>query len=85
MNLRNEPAVLVGLVVAAVLAASEFLIGWSPGDDWTLPLGKALGEGLAVLAGTGIIRQVAYGPKTVDEIMDAEKIISKAEAKDSDH
>lgn len=79
MNLRTEPAVLVGIIVAVVLAASEFLIGWTPGEDWTLPLGKALGEALAVLAGAGIIRQTVYSPKSADKIMDAEKVISEAE------
>lgn len=82
MNLNSEPAVLVGIIVAVVLAASEFLIGWSPGADWTMPLGKALGEAVAIMAGFGLLRQTVYSPKTADDIMDAEKVISKAEAKD---
>lgn len=76
---RNEPALLIGAILAVALAASEFLIGWTPGADWTQPAGKAIAEGVAVLLGTGAIRQTVYGPKTVDEVMDAEAVIQAEE------
>lgn len=74
-RLRNEPALVGGLVVAVLLAASEFLLGWTPGEEWTDPAGKAIAEMVAILAGAFGVRQSVFGPKTIDETMAAEDVL----------
>lgn len=77
--MRNEPALVIGTLLAILVAASEFFLGWGADQAWQTALGTGLAKGGAVLAGTFGIRQSVYGPRTVDSVMDAETVISSAE------
>lgn len=78
-RLRNEPAILTAVVLGVFQAASSFFVDVGAGIDWQTALGKALGLfGLAGGAGT-VIRQLVFGPKTVDMLLDADAVIAAAE------
>lgn len=69
---RNEPAVVYGLIEAVIALVIAF------GLDLTGEQVAGIMAVVAVLTGVGV-RQLAYGPKTVDEIMDAEAVVAAAE------
>lgn len=71
-RLRNEPAYVFALVEALVAAFVAF------GLDLSGEQVAGVMAVVAVLTGVGV-RAQAYGPKTVDEIMDAEAVVSAAE------
>jgi len=71
-RLTNEPAVLIGVAEALLVLAVAFGVDLTP--EQTAAVLAAL-----VALGTVLTRQIVYGPKTVDEIMDAEAVISAAE------
>lgn len=71
-RLKNEPAVVYSLVEALLVLAVSF------GLDLSAEQVGAIVAVLAVLTGVGT-RQQAYGPKTVDGILDAEAVIAAAE------
>lgn len=71
-RLKNEPAYVFALVEALVAAFVAF------GLDLTGDQVAGVMAVVAVLTGVGV-RSKAYGPKTVDEIMDAEAVIAAAE------
>lgn len=74
-RLRNEPA-LLGSLVEAVIALA-FAFGWI---DWT---GEQVGAVMAIVALlTGVsVRQAAWGPRSVDRIMDADAYIRRHEGR----
>jgi hypothetical protein len=75
----NEPVRMAGLIAGAIIALSSFLLGWGNGLDWRIAAGTGLGEFAVVGLGAELARGQAWGPKTVDEIMDADAVIRRAE------
>lgn len=71
-RIRNEPAVAYALVQALIALFVSF------GLDLSGEQVAGIMAVVAILTGVGV-RQVAYGPKTVDNIMDAEAVIQAAE------
>lgn len=79
MKWSNEP-VLVSVVVAGVLAATAGALALlDAGATGLAAAALWLGQLSIVVGGGTIGRQQAWGPKTVDEIMDAEAVIAAAE------
>lgn len=75
-RIRNEPAML-GALAEAVVALVVAVAAWA-GVDIPVPVAAAALGVVAVLTGVGV-RQTAYGPRTVDTIMDADAVIAAAE------
>lgn len=79
MNFSTEPARLVGLATAAVIALGTFFTMWGGGVDWRVALGTALGGAAIPAAGGEVVRSRVYSPATADRIMDADRVISAGE------
>lgn len=79
MRWSNEPVILSALAAGAFIAASSALILLDQGATLYLALGTALGQYGLVIGGGAVARQTVYGPKTVDEVMDADAVIAAAE------
>lgn len=84
---ENEPvrrslyaaAVIVALATAAgILAAAD---PWTP-QVFAMAVSVGLGELAALAFGVEHARGRVYGPKTVDQVMDAEAVIQAAERDD---
>jgi hypothetical protein len=75
----NEPVRAAGLIAGAIVALASFFLGWGNGLDWRIAVGTGLGEFAVVGLGAELARARAWGPKTVDEIMDADRVIRRAE------
>lgn len=71
-RLTNEPALLIGLGEALLALVVAF------GVDLTVEQTAAVLAAI-VAVGSLLTRQIVYGPKTVDEVMDADAVISAAE------
>ncbi len=77
--MKSEP-IRWAVYVAAVLAAiSTGLIDYSNGLPLLEVLGKALTAVIPVLVGGELARARAWAPSSVDEVMDADRVISEAE------
>lgn len=70
--MKNEPALLIGLLEAALALAVSFGLDLTP---------EQTGAVLAALValGTLLTRQTVYGPKSVDAVMDGHAVIEAAE------
>lgn len=75
-RIRNEPAILYALVEAVI--AFGLAIATSAGVEIAPEIIASFLGIVAIITGVGV-RQAVYGPKTVDEIVDAEAVIQQAE------
>lgn len=73
-RITNNPAIVYSLVEAIVALAVSF------GLDLTAEQTGAILAVVAIITGVGV-RAQAYGPKTVDKVMDAEAVIRQAEGR----
>lgn len=74
-RLKNEPALIYGLVEAVIALVIAFGLNLD-GDQVA-----AIMAVVAILTGVGV-RQTVYGPETANEIMDADAVIAAAERGD---
>ncbi|MBW3663586.1 MAG: hypothetical protein KY469_10845 [Actinobacteria bacterium] len=79
MKWSNEPVMLSALVAGLFIAASSALVLLDSGATLYLAIGTALGQLGIVTGGGAVARSHAWGPKTVDTIMDADVVIAAAE------
>lgn len=77
--LKKEPALFWTTVGGVLTAASVYFLDVGAGLEEFTALGKALGTLAVAISAGGAIRQTVYSPKTANEIMDAEAVISAAE------
>lgn len=77
----REPVRIFVLIAAVVAAAGVFFMAWGSGTDWRIALGMALGAGGTPAVGAEVGRSKAYSPATVDQLVDAETVISHLEAR----
>ena len=77
--MRNEPIRWAIWLASGTTALAVFFQEWARGGDWKLAVGLALGAFALPAAGGELARSQAYAPSTVDDLLDADTVISKAE------
>lgn len=79
MKWSNEP-VLLSTIVAGLLAASAAALAVIDAGGTLLAAASLWLAEVAIVVGGGVIaRSQAWGPRSVDEIMDAEAVVAAAE------
>lgn len=77
--MKNEPVRISALLAGLLVAVSTALLAIDGGATWQFAVGQALAYLGLIVGGGEVARSQAWGPKTVDEVMDAEAVISAAE------
>ena len=77
--LSNEPVRAAALIAGLLATIGGALIAVSQGVDVLAAVGTALAQLGLVVGGGEIGRANAWGPRTVDTIMDADAVIAAAE------
>lgn len=72
----NEPIRIGTVVVSVLVALSTFFVMWGNGVDWRIAIGIAVAQAGGIELGGESVRQAMFGPRTVDDMIDAERVIN---------
>lgn len=78
--MRTEPIRYTALVAGLLTATATVLTLLGQGTDLLTALGTAIAQLALIVGGGELARTQAWAPESVDRILDAESVLSEAEA-----